>query len=34
MPQHFLQAGLNDFKGEVGFHSDHDKTIKLVEAGT
>lgn len=37
MPQHFLQqAGLNlnDFKGEVGFSGDHDKTIKLVEAGT
>lgn len=37
MPQYFLQqAGLklNDFKGEVGFSGDHDKTIKLVEAGT
>lgn len=37
MPQYFLQqAGINlkDFKGEVGFSGDHDKTIKLVEAGT
>ena len=37
MPQYFLQqAGLklNNFKGEVGFSGDHDKTIKLVEAGT
>lgn len=37
MPQYFLQqAGikLNDFKGEVGFSGDHDKTIKLVEAGS
>lgn len=37
MPQYFLQqAGikLDDFKGEVGFSGDHDKTIKLVEAGT
>lgn len=37
MPQYFLQqAGLKleDFKGEVGFSGDHDKTIKLVEAGT
>lgn len=37
MPQYFLQqAGikLEDFKGEVGFSGDHDKTIKLVEAGT
>lgn len=37
MPQYFLQqAGLTlgDFKGEVGFSGDHDKTIKLVEAGT
>jgi phosphonate transport system substrate-binding protein len=36
MPQYFLQqAGLKleDFKGEVGFSGDHDKTIKLVEAG-
>lgn len=37
MPQYFLQqAGLKleDFKGQVGFSGDHDKTIKLVEAGT
>ena len=37
MPQYFLeQAGvkLNDFKGQPGFSGDHDKTIKLVEAGT
>ena len=37
MPQYFLQqAGLklDNFKGEVGFSGDHDKTIKLVEAGT
>lgn len=37
MPQYFLQqAGieLNAFKGEVGFSGDHDKTIKLVEAGS
>lgn len=37
MPQYFLQqAGLKltDFKGEPGFSGDHDKTIKLVEAGT
>lgn len=37
MPQYFLQqAGvkLADFKGQVGFSGDHDKTIKLVEAGT
>ncbi|WP_026735301.1 putative selenate ABC transporter substrate-binding protein [Fischerella sp. PCC 9605] len=37
MPQHFLeQAGvkLTDFKGQPGFSGDHDKTIKLVEAGT
>ncbi len=37
MPQYFLEkAGLKltDFKGEVGFSGDHDKTIKLVEAGT
>lgn len=37
MPQHFLQqAGLKleDFQGEVGFAGDHDKTIKLVEAGS
>jgi phosphonate transport system substrate-binding protein len=37
MPQYFLQqAGLKleDFKGKPGFSGDHDKTIKLVEAGT
>jgi phosphonate transport system substrate-binding protein len=37
MPQYFLkQAGvtLSDLKGEVGFSGSHDKTIKLVEAGT
>ena len=37
MPQYFLkQAGvaLTDFKGEPGFSGSHDKTIKLVEAGT
>lgn len=37
MPQYFIQqAGikLDDFKGEVGFAGDHDKTIKLVEAGS
>ena len=37
MPQYFLkQAGisLNDFKGQAGFSSSHDATIKLVEAGT
>ncbi|WP_460200428.1 putative selenate ABC transporter substrate-binding protein [Scytonema sp. NUACC21] len=37
MPQYFLeQAGvkLTDFKGEAGFSGDHDKTIKLVEAGS
>ncbi|MBD1928643.1 putative selenate ABC transporter substrate-binding protein [Trichocoleus sp. FACHB-90] len=37
MPQYFLQqAGLKleDFKGEVGFSGDHDKTIKLVEVGS
>lgn len=37
MPQYFLQqAGikLDEFKGEAGFSGDHDKTIKLVEAGT
>lgn len=37
MPQYFLQqAGvkLADFKSQVGFSGDHDKTIKLVEAGT
>ncbi len=37
MPQYFLQqAGvkITDFKGEAGFSGDHDKTIKLVEAGS
>lgn len=37
MPQYFLQqAGvkLEDFKGQSGFSGDHDKTIKLVEAGS
>lgn len=37
MPQYFLQQAdvkLSDFKGEVGFSGDHDKTIKLVEAGS
>ncbi len=37
MPQYFLgQAGvrLEDFEGEVGFSGSHDKTIKLVEAGS
>lgn len=37
VPQYFLkQAGvtLNDLKGEAGFSGSHDKTIKLVEAGT
>jgi phosphonate transport system substrate-binding protein len=37
MPQYFLQqagVALTDFKGEVGFSGGHDKTIKLVEAGT
>ncbi len=37
MPQYFLQQAnikLEDFKGEPGFSGDHDKTIKLVEAGT
>ncbi|ERT05397.1 phosphate/phosphite/phosphonate ABC transporter, periplasmic binding family protein [Lyngbya aestuarii BL J] len=37
MPQYFLKkAGVNleDFQGEPGFSGDHDKTIKLVEAGT
>ncbi len=34
MPQYFLKkAGVN-FQGEPGFSGDHDKTIKLVEAGT
>ncbi|MEM7556656.1 MAG: putative selenate ABC transporter substrate-binding protein [Cyanobacteria bacterium P01_A01_bin.84] len=37
MPQYFMQqAGVKptDFKGEAGFSGDHDKTIKLVEAGS
>jgi phosphonate transport system substrate-binding protein len=37
MPQYFLkEAGvsLTDFKGEAGFSGSHDKTIKLVEAGS
>ncbi|MGD1871706.1 MAG: putative selenate ABC transporter substrate-binding protein [Mastigocoleus sp.] len=37
MPQYFMQqAGVkvSDFKGEAGFSGDHDKTIKLVEAGS
>ncbi|BAY48266.1 ABC-type phosphate/phosphonate transport system periplasmic component [Scytonema sp. HK-05] len=37
MPQYFLQqadVNLTDFKGQAGFSGDHDKTIKLVEAGT
>jgi phosphonate transport system substrate-binding protein len=37
MPQYFLQQGglaLTDLKGEPGFSGSHDKTIKLVEAGT
>ena len=37
MPQAFLeQAGvsLEDFKGKPGFSGDHDKTIKVVEAGS
>lgn len=37
MPQYFLKqagVGLNDFKGQAGFSSSHDATIKLVEAGT
>lgn len=37
MPQYFMQqAGLKleDLKGKEGFSGDHDKTIKLVEAGT
>ncbi|HBB34742.1 MAG TPA: putative selenate ABC transporter substrate-binding protein [Cyanobacteria bacterium UBA8803] len=38
MPQYFLQKAnvqLADFKGgQPGFSGDHDKTIKLVEAGT
>jgi phosphonate transport system substrate-binding protein len=37
MPQYFLKQAnvtLSDLKGEVGFSGSHDKTIKLVEAGT
>jgi phosphonate transport system substrate-binding protein len=37
MPQYFLQqsgVNLEDFQGQVGFSGSHDKTIKLVEAGT
>jgi len=37
MPQYYLkQAGvaLSDFSGEPGFSGSHDKTIKLVEAGS
>ena len=37
MPQAFLEKGgvsLEDFKGEPGFSGDHDKTIKVVEAGS
>ncbi len=37
MPQYFLkQGGVTpaDFKGEPGFSGSHDKTIKLVEAGS
>ncbi len=37
MPQFFLdQAGLDlsDFKGQPGFSGSHDKTIRLIEAGT
>ena len=37
MPQFFLdEAGLDlsDFKGQPGFSGSHDKTIRLVEAGT
>lgn len=37
MPQHFLgRAGvaLSDFRGEPGFSGSHDRTIKLVEAGS
>jgi phosphonate transport system substrate-binding protein len=37
MPQFFLdEAGLElqDFKGQPGFSGSHDKTIRLVEAGT
>jgi phosphonate transport system substrate-binding protein len=37
MPQYFLDEGgveLQDFKGQPGFSGSHDKTIRLVEAGT
>ncbi|GAA6620286.1 putative selenate ABC transporter substrate-binding protein [Scytonema sp. NUACC26] len=37
MPQYFLEQAdvkLTDFKGEPGFSGDHDKTLKLVEAGS
>lgn len=37
MPQYYLSqagVGLKDFNGEPGFSGSHDKTIKLVEAGT
>jgi len=37
MPQYYLgEAGveLSDFEGDPGFSGSHDKTIKLVEAGT
>jgi phosphonate transport system substrate-binding protein len=37
MPQYFLdEAGLDlqDFKGQPGYSGSHDKTIRLVEAGT
>ncbi len=37
MPQYFLRqagVGLDDFAGQAGFSGSHDKTIKLVEAGT
>ncbi len=37
MPQYFLEeagVALSDLKGEPGFSSSHDATLKLVEAGT
>lgn len=37
MPQHYLGragVGLDDFRGEPGFSGSHDKTIRLVEAGS
>ncbi len=37
MPQYFLDEGgveLQDFKGQPGFSGSHDKTLRLVEAGT